>query len=421
MRRLYVQVYITIAVSLLLVVVSAGAMWRMAARTSPATNAFEFASQLASAVLPPKSRSADAQTKALEKFARSLHTDLSLYDENRRLVAAAGRPLPPPQDWRETGGWMHVPGGHAWSIALEDGRWLVMRAPHRRRPRHPAIGLIAFLGMIASVVALAAYPVVRRLTRRLERLEAGVVSLGSGNLKARVPVEGRDEIAGLAESFNRAAGRIEGLVDAHKMLLANASHELRTPLARIRLGLELQKEKPSAAREADLKRDIAELDALIDEILLSSRLDTLDTLDVHEDIDLLGLAAEECARYDDCQLDGKPVTIHGDPRLLRRMIRNLLENAKRHGRPPIEVTVNAESDQARLRVSDHGDGIAPAARDRIFEPFHHGGQSAAGTGLGLALVRQIARRHGGDASLGPYRVGGSTFEVILPLPSAAKD
>src|SRR5262249_57781678 len=119
------------------------------------------------------------------------------------------------------------------SFRLPDHRWIVARAPIRHR--NPVIGLVLFLGGIALAVAIGAYPVVRGLTRRLERLQTGVETLGAGNLTARVKVEGRDEVARLAASFNRAAGRIEELVGAHRMLLANASHELRTPLARLRL------------------------------------------------------------------------------------------------------------------------------------------------------------------------------------------
>src|SRR5262249_51049143 len=174
------------------------------------------------------------------------------------------------------------------------------------------------------VLGSQAFRLRSRLTRRLERLQVGVQSLGAGDLSARVKVEGRDEVAKLANSFNQAAGRIEALVQAHKMLLANASHELRTPLTRIRLGLELAKEDP--ARKAELEKDIAELDLLVDEILLASRLDAVEHLNHAEEIDLLALAAEECARYDGCSIEGKPILVRGDPSLLRRMIRNLVEN-----------------------------------------------------------------------------------------------
>jgi signal transduction histidine kinase len=135
---------------------------------------------------------------------------------------------------------------------------------------------------------------------------------------------------------------------------------------------------------------------------------------VREGIDLVALAAEECARYQDCSVAGQPVTVHGDPTLLRRMIRNLVENAELHGRPPIEVTVERRGDQAVLRVADRGPVIAEDARERLFSTFYRvpGQRGPQGTGLGLALVRQIARRHGGDASYDPER--GNCFTVTLP-------
>src|SRR5262249_60180490 len=117
--------------------------------------------------------------------------------------------------------------------------------------------------------SICAYRVGGGLPRRLERLQTGVETLGAGQLSARVQVEGRDEVARLAASFNRAAARIEDLVGAHRMLLANASHELRTPLSRLRLGLELYEQRPDPKLKAELARDVAELDLLIDEILLA--------------------------------------------------------------------------------------------------------------------------------------------------------
>jgi signal transduction histidine kinase len=275
------------------------------------------------------------------------------------------------------------------------------------------VHLLQTLSLLAVAVGVCAYPVVRRLTKRLERLQRGVESLGAGDLSARVAVEGRDEVAQLAISFNRAAARIEEVVGAHKSLLANASHELRTPLARIRMAVELVKESADPKRKAGLDRDIAELDQLIDEILLASRLDTLAELEVDEDVDLLALAAEECARYDDAHLDGVPVTVRGDPRLLRRLMRNLLENAQRYGSAPTEVQIARSGQGAEIIVCDSGSGIPVDQAERAFEPFYRRPGSEGGVGLGLTLVRQIARRHGGDAHYVPTATGRRGFVITL--------
>src|SRR5215470_14510349 len=410
MRRLYLQVYLTIVASLVLVVLTAGLLWHFFAGFGPFAQQFEVAGEIIAELVPAANAPAAAQQQAIDRLAERLGADLALFSRTNEPLAAAGRPLPAPS---RSGGWMRTPVGPAASIPLPDGRHLVARLPPRQRPS--ALMLAGFLGAIALVVAIGARPVVRRLTGRLERLQRGVESLGAGDLTARVKVEGRDEVARLARSFNQAAARIEGLVNAHKMLLANASHELRTPLARIRLGLELVATHPE--RKVELERDIAELDQLVDEILLVSRLDATEQLDVREAIDLAALAAEECARYDDCALEAKPVMVSGDPTLLRRMIRNLIENAKLHGRPPVEVSVAREEDRAALNVLDHGPLIAEDARERLFSTFYRipGTGSAKGTGLGLALVRQIARRHGGDVSYNAER--GNSFTATLPAIS----
>jgi signal transduction histidine kinase len=419
MKRLYVQVYLTVVASLLLVVLAAGAMWRFAVEAGPASQAFEMAGEVAAATLPAADAPREVQQQALEKLAARLHADLALFDVGRERIAAAGKTLSPPEEER-AGGWRRNSSWRAggWNIHLPDGRSLAVRLPHEAR--HPAWALIAFLGIIALAVALGAYPVVRRITRRLERLQASVEALGSGDLSARVRVRGGDEVARLATSFNRAAARIEELVgaqkrllDSNKRLLAHASHELRTPLARIRMGVELLKEKDDPKRKSELERDIAELDQLIDEILLASRLDAVAEIDKREQVDLLALAAEECARYEDCALDGEPVLVQGDARLLRRMIRNLLENAQRHGKPPINVSLRRMQDKAELCVCDHGAGVPEAERERLFEPFHRLPGATSGTGLGLSLVRQIATRHGGSAGVRTGAAGGACINVEI--------
>jgi signal transduction histidine kinase len=410
MKRLYLQIYLTIVGSLVLVVLTAGLLWHFIRGVPPFGQPFEIAGEVVAELIPAADAPLLQQQQAIDRLAGRLGADLALYGPAKDLLAAAGRPLPAPSRGARSGGWLRTAAGPAVSIHLPDGRWLVARLPLQRRPSALVLGL--FLGAIALVVALGAYPVVKRLTGRLERLQRGVESLGAGHLQARVKVEGRDEVARLAQSFNQSAARIESLVDSHKSLLAHASHELRTPLTRIRLALELVDASPE--RKLELQKNIAELDQLVDEILLASRLDAAEQLDVSEDIDLAALAAEECARYEACSVEGKPILIRGDPMLLRRMIRNLVENAQLHGKPPIEVTVGQQNGQAVLNVSDRGPVIVEEARARLFSAFYRipGSCGSKGTGLGLALVRQIARRHAGDVTYNPER--GSCFTVTLP-------
>ncbi|HMB42354.1 MAG TPA: HAMP domain-containing sensor histidine kinase, partial [Luteimonas sp.] len=285
--------------------------------------------------------------------------------------------------------------------------------------QHNPWGLIVFDVLVALVGAMGAYPVVRRLTRRLERLQASVDALGAGQLSTRVAVEGTDEIASLANSFNRSAARIEALLAAQKTLLSNASHELRSPLTRIRMAIELMQDRAQPEVRKELTRSIAELDQLIDEILLASRLDALpDALPRSETLDLTALVAEECAAFD-AQLQAQAVSVRGDAILLRRLTRNLLENARRYGEgTPITATLAIKADRTiELDVLDNGPGIPATESENIFEPFFRlpgASEQAGGVGLGLSLVRQIAQAHGGTVQYLSREYAGSCFRVCLP-------
>ena len=414
MRRLYLRIYFAVLASLAVFALAAGLLWRQVGDRGPAGHVLDVAATLAQNVLPPDGASRSEQQAALEKLAANLRADVTLFALDHSLLASVGEPLRPSFANRERGGWFHHWGGPpTWAVRLSDGRWLEARVP--REHRYPGLALFLALALLALAVGVGAYPVVRRLTLRLERLQTSVESLGAGDLSARVKVEGTDEVARLAHSFNRAALRIEQLVGAHKTLLANTSHELRTPLTRIRMAIELMKENTDPKRKASLEQDIAELDAMIDEILLASRLDASKNPESDEIVDLLGLAAEECVRYEDARLDGEPISSRGDPRLLRRMIRNLLENARRHGAPPIEVRGARAGINAEITVQDAGPGVPEAERERVFDPFYRRAGAVGGTGLGLALVRQIARRHGGEARCVPRSEIGSCFVVVLPV------
>jgi signal transduction histidine kinase len=415
MQRLYLKFYLTIVAVLVVFVGAAALLWRVAEEEARTPQYLDVAAELTGALLPDADAPPADDQKALEALHRKLRFDLALYRPDGTIIAQAGRP-PPRFDVRKARpGWRRGRDGPSFTLQLPDGRWLIARKV-RERPS-PTFWIAAFLALVAAAVAVGAYPVVRGLGRRIERLKAGVDKLGSGDLAARVKVEGRDEIAALAESFNRSAARIEALVAAHRMLLANCSHELRTPLARISVAASLLGEQADSRTRESLKRDIAELDELIDQILLTSRLDAVPGLDRREPVDLLALAAEEAARYD-IEADGTPVTVDGDRLLLRRLVRNLLENARRHaGDGPIEISVTMPAGRAALEVRDHGPGVPPDERERIFEPFYRlaaARESGRGSGLGLALVREIARRHGGNAVCLAAEGGGSRFRIDLP-------
>ncbi len=299
---------------------------------------------------------------------------------------------------------------------------------------NPGMSLIVAMGVLFVAVAVGALPLVRSLTRRLEALKQGVDRFGQGQLSHRVAVDGRDEVAAVASSFNDAAQRIEELVHSHRALLANASHELRSPLARLKMALVLM-DGASPERQRTLRdevdHDIRELDALVDEVLLSSRLDARPDL-ARDPIDVPALAAEEAGRVDAHLAIGPSASearMRGDERLVRRALRNLLENARRYGVPehggaPIELQVElmpaGAATQVVFKVCDRGPGVAPDQRERIFEPFYRvpgHAEHAGGVGLGLALVKQIAERHGGSVRCEERLGGGSCF--VLSLPTAA--
>ncbi len=297
--------------------------------------------------------------------------------------------------------------------------------PHMRFFRAsgpPILHVMAILLMVGASVGAAAYPLVSGITRRLEALRTSVEAWdGAGGGAHRAVVDGSDEIGAVARSFNRAADRAETLLGAHKALLANASHELRSPLARLRMATELLRGGHTVEHIATINREIAELDGLVEEILLASRLDRVDNLET-ETVDCLALVAEEAARVgvavDAVDPASGPFEVRGSARLLRRLVRNLIENALKHGAAPVEIAVAGAAGRVIITVRDHGAGIAPDLRERVFEPFFRpeGRTEQAGSwGLGLALARQIARRHGGDVTCDAVDSGGAAFRVELPV------
>jgi signal transduction histidine kinase len=464
-RSLYLRIWLTVVAALALFALVSG--WLVQRHLDEQRAQAEAAlqervaawSELLQRTLPPADAPPEVQAATLDDWSRRLRVPMALDD-------AAGSRIAASESFKRLE--QERPGlmARVTAIALDDGRrlWVprpslrrlgapdrgreaereVQRGAERGRPgmmRAPGagpggwlppplrppwlpegLGLVLLLALLFLAVAAGAWPVVRRLTRRLEALKQGVEAFGAGALHHRVDEGGRDEVAAVAASFNRAATRIEALLRTHQNLLANASHELRSPLARLKMAVAMLDDAPPAQRAAlkqEITTNIGELDALVEEVLLASRLDAGAAPVAREPVPLLALAAEEAARHG-AAVDGQDVSVPGDERLLRRAVRNLLDNARRYGAGEVRVEVARRGGEVELAVSDQGPGVPEAYRERIFEPFFRlpgHAEREGGVGLGLALVRQIAERHGGhvrcearDAGAG----GGSRFVLALP-------
>jgi signal transduction histidine kinase len=408
---LFLKVYLTLLGSLAIVALASAVFLRLG--TDERDRGWgDRRDSFIAAILPAEADHSEQQM-LLHRLSKAIDADISIFDPDGRPIASAGRPISPDQLERSSS-WRGRQDAHILVTRLDDGRTVAARlkAPFGIGGGNPLLYLV----LIAAVIGIAAYPVVRHLTRRLELLRRGVETWGDGALLSRVPVKGKDEVAAVATSFNAAAERIERLVAAHRGLLANASHELRSPLARLRMATDLYVQSPVEKTRLEILENLNELDMLVEEILLASRLDHVGKLERMEDVDLLALTSEEGAR-NGVEVSGEPAMMHGDPRLLTRLVRNLMQNAARHGHPPIGAEVVKGDGWVELRVRDHGQGIAPADAERVFEPFYRPagrGEASGGWGLGLALVRQIAEHHDGTVRYEAPQGGGACFVARFP-------
>ena len=432
-RKLYFRIWLAVVLAIAVLTLAVGTVWRLTMDPPLRHVVLRNASGdvVGAAAMRPLAESAQSHWHSAETDADG---DKDRHAQVESEESLEHRALPVGQFGR----------GPEFLVQMDDGQVLHVHMPRPElRPWMGSMGYVSALCLVALAVALGTYPVVRRLTRRLENLQKSVEAWGDGNLGVRAAVDGDDEAAFLAQRFNDAAQRLEALVQARdallesqKSLLANASHELRSPLARLRMGLELlQGGGEHDALRQELERNISELDQLIGEILLASRLDAKQAdLGAVELEDLVPLCAEECehtgARLDCTVAD---LRVLGVPKLLRRAVRNLLENAVRHGRAAngdaVSEGVVLELRPApletpavvRLAVIDQGPGVAVEHQQRVFEPFYRlpgVSETGGGVGLGLALVKSIAERHGGSVRCSNNPHGGARFELTLPFGNA---
>ncbi|MDD0972575.1 sensor histidine kinase [Pseudomonas fontis] len=309
---------------------------------------------------------------------------------------------------------------------------LIYRIPHPELAawhRESLLWPLSALGIALVVLTLFSLLVTLSITRPLSRLRGAVHDLGQTsyqqNSLARL-ANRRDEFGVLANDFNRMGARLQSLIGSQRQLLRDVSHELRSPLARLRIALALAERAEPEQRETywpRLTRECDRLEALISEILELAR---VDAEHAHaEPVDLNALLSGVCkdatlsAPEQEIRLQDEPgLNLQGWPTLLERAVDNLVRNAVRFNPAgqPIEVTAALEEGRIMLKVRDHGPGVAPEHLAQLGEPFFRApGQSAPGHGLGLAIARKAAERHGGSLTLENHAQGGFVASLELPL------
>ena len=321
-------------------------------------------------------------------------------------------------------------------------RVFVVVTPFQARASVTAADSVLFPAVPLGVllVLAVAYLATGRALRPVEAIRARTAAVSAADPRERVDVpDTGDEIAALAVTINGTLQRLDDAARAQRRLVADAAHELRSPLTVLLADLEVALAYPDRAdwpaTTATAAGQARRLQALIEDLLLLARLDAGQE-PRRSLLDLSALAAELTTEYAvaarertvglSCATDG-PAPVLGNPGQLRRVLRNLLDNALRHADAEVRVTVRAGSAERPgtvvLEVADDGPGIEPADQERVFERFTRladaRDRDSGGTGLGLAIARDLARRQHGTLTLAPGGGPGARFVLTLdPAPAS---
>lgn len=289
-----------------------------------------------------------------------------------------------------------------------------------------SLSLVGVVPTLTGILAVAVWLVLGRALHPVERMRAAAAQVARAGGPGSLPVgPADDEIAALARTLNEMLDRLETASARQRRFVADAAHELRSPLATLRASLEVAREHPEAYRSEELAEDLVgevlRMQGLVDDLLLLARVGSAPR--AREEVDLVDVARDAVggsgavARRPEVtvRVEGSGGAV-GDAPALGRVVRNLVDNAVRHATSRVHVTVGAGS----VTVDDDGAGIPEADRERVFERFVRLDEArqreVGGSGLGLAIVREIAREHGGDVTLGAAPLGGLRARVDLPTP-----
>ena len=268
---------------------------------------------------------------------------------------------------------------------------------------------------------LGAWWLQRHIHRPLAQVVGAARQLAQGQAPAVLPEAGPEEIATVARSFNHMAQSLAAADHERALMLAGVSHDLRTPLTKLRLGVEIAGAQIDAPLAASMARSIDEMDGIVGQFLQFARSGEAEAPTPASLNDLAQAVAEAQADHGRAlvlELGALPDVLVG-PQALRRALDNLVENAWRHGQPPVVLRTGADANSVWLEVQDQGPGIGADDIDRMRQPFARGGGAARtgppGAGLGLAIVERVARSHGGRLELHSAPGAGLRARLVLPF------
>jgi signal transduction histidine kinase len=308
-------------------------------------------------------------------------------------------------------------GDFAAALQQDDGTWTIVRSTPEPFPSEWQVQASTWLLGGFLLVASAGYLFSRRISAPLRRFAEAAETLGRDPHAPQMTLKGPAEVGAAAQAFNEMQARLKRYILDRTAMVGAISHDLRTPLARIRFKLEAA---PPALKEAVLS-DVEQMEQMIGGVLAFIRDEGAPRR--REKLDLLSLI--ECVADDAAMVggqveivDGRPVTVDGDPVALQRLFSNLVDNALKYG-GAARIDVGREGDQALVTIADEGPGLSPDELGRVFQPFYRTDASRnldnGGVGLGLPIARSTARAHGGDIELASKPGGGVTAIVTLPV------
>ncbi|WP_454113958.1 sensor histidine kinase [Microbacterium maritypicum] len=407
--------------------------------------AFSFYGVLSASIHGSTERAAEQRLEELTERAGGPGKDIdALDDEILQIIGADGSVRAASEDAREKLGSTPLPVDDDPQTTTVDGETVLVVSEDIERDQTLVLAvsmeddaetlatvatlLAIALPLLLLLVAVTTWSVVGRALRPVELIREEVDGITAERLHQRVPVpETADEIAALATTMNGMLDRLDAAATAQRRFVSDASHELRSPLATIRQHAELAQAHPDVTSIGELAEVVSEeglrLQGIVESLLLLARLDEgASTHDEAVDLDDIALGEVRRLRAAGIDVNGSGIhaaRVHGDPRLLGQLVRNLADNAVRHSRGRVAIGVTPSDGYVFVTIEDDGTGVPAEERERIFERFvrldEARSRDAGGSGLGLAIARGIAASGHGTLTVDDSRWGGARFVLTLPL------